>query len=669
MIVELGHYALVLGLALSLAQMIVPMIGLRTNNARMLAVAPSLTVATFLVVAVSFAALTWAYVTSDFSVRNVWANSFSDKPLLFKITGVWGNHEGSMLLWILTLALFGALVAFFGGNLPSRLKAAVLSVQGSVTVAFALFILLTSNPFERLSPPPLEGRDLNPILQDIGLAIHPPLLYLGYVGFSICFSFAVAALIEGRIDAAWARWVRPWTLVSWVFLTAGISMGSYWAYYELGWGGWWFWDPVENASFMPWLIGTALLHSALVMEKREAMKVWTILLAILAFSFSLLGTFLVRSGVLTSVHSFATDPQRGLFILMILVFFIGGSLILFALRAGTLRNGGMFHPVSREGALVLNNLFLTTATATVLVGTLYPLLVEAVSGEKISVGAPYFNYTFIPLMIPLLMAVPFGPLLAWKRGNLAAAAERLWLTAAISLVAALAIAWLIYDAPVLSAFAYALAFWLIVGSFADVWQKAGFVKNGWSTGWARLKGLPRASWGTALAHAGLGITTLGIVGVTTLEDETVLRMTPGETTSFAGYDVEFNSLTPGKGPNFTYDKGIFTISRDGRVIGTVEPEKRVYVASRMPTTEAGIQTVGLFSQYYLALGDAVEGSEDIVVRIWWKPWVTLIWYGTVVMVAAGLISLSDRRLRIGAPVAARRRRQEALAAARAEPAE
>jgi len=479
----------------------------------------------------------------------------------------------------------------------------------------------------------------------------------------------VAALIEGRIDAAWARWVRPWTLVSWLFLTAGISMGSYWAYYELGWGGWWFWDPVENASFMPWLIGTALLHSALVMEKREAMKVWTILLAILAFSFSLLGTFLVRSGVLTSVHSFATDPQRGLFILLILVFFIAGSLILFALRAGTLRNGGMFHPVSREGALVLNNLFLTTATATVLVGTLYPLLVEAVSGEKISVGAPYFNYTFIPLMIPLLMAVPFGPLLAWKRGNLYAAAERLWLAAALSLVAALFMAYVRYEAPVLSALAYFVAFWLIIGAFADVWQKAGFAKNGLAKGWSRLRGLPRANWGTALAHAGLGITTLGIVGVTTFEDESVLRMTPGETTAFAGYEVAFDSLTPGKGPNFTFDRGVFTITRDGREIGTVEPEKRVYVASRMPTTEAGIQMVGLFSQYYIALGDPAPDTDAIVVRIWYKPYVTLIWHGTIVMVLAGLISLSDRRLRIGAPVAARRRREQTAAQARPEPAE
>ncbi|MEQ9627154.1 MAG: heme lyase CcmF/NrfE family subunit [Roseitalea porphyridii] len=669
MIIELGHFALILALVAALLQGSLPMIGAARGDAAWMALARPAAVVQLILVVFAFCALTHAYVTSDFSVANVVANSHSAKPMLYKISGVWGNHEGSMLLWILILALFGSAVAVFGGNLPPSLRARVLGVQAWIGIGFIAFTLFTSNPFLRVFPAPLDGEDLNPLLQDPGLAFHPPMLYAGYVGFSMAFSFAIAALIEGKVDAAWARWVRPWTLLAWAFLTGGIALGSWWAYYELGWGGWWFWDPVENASFMPWLIGTALLHSALVMEKREAMKVWTILLAILAFSFSLLGTFLVRSGVLTSVHSFATDPQRGLFILLILVFFIAGSLILFALRAGTLRNGGMFHPISREGALVLNNLFLTTATATVLVGTLYPLLVEAVTGEKISVGAPYFNYTFIPLMIPLLMAVPFGPLLAWKRGNLYAAAERLWLAAALSLVAALFMAYVRYEAPVLSALAYFVAFWLIIGAFADVWQKAGFAKNGLAKGWSRLRGLPRANWGTALAHAGLGVTTLGIVGVTTFEDETVLRMTPGETTSFAGYEVAFDSLTPGKGPNFTYDRGVFTITRDGREIGTVEPEKRVYVASRMPTTEAGIQMVGLFSQYYIALGDPAPDTDAIVVRIWYKPYVTLIWHGTIVMVLAGLISLSDRRLRIGAPVAARRRREQTAAQARPEPAE
>ena len=656
MIVELGHYALVLAFALALAQMILPYAGLRNGDRRFIAIAPSLSIATFLTIAFAFGALTWAYVTSDFSVKNVWENSYSAKPLLYKFTGVWGNHEGSMLLWVLILALFGALVALFGNNLPARLKAGVLATQGAITVAFTAFLLLTSNPFIRLVPAPIEGQDLNPILQDIGLAIHPPLLYLGYVGFSICFSFAITALIEGRIDAAWARWVRPWTLTAWLFLTAGIAMGSYWAYYELGWGGWWFWDPVENASFMPWLVGTALLHSALVMEKREALKVWTILLSILAFSFSLLGTFLVRSGVLTSVHSFANDPSRGLFILFILIAFIGGALVLFAMRASTLKNGGMFHPISREGALVLNNLFLTTAAATVLVGTLYPLLVEAVSGEKISVGAPYFNMTFAPLMIPLLIAVPFGPFLAWKRGNLYGAFERLWVAGGLSLFAALVFAYFIYGAPILAVLAFAMAFWLIFGALADLWTKAGLPKAKPNVAWARLKGLPRSAWGGALAHAGVGITTLGIVAVTTFEDETVLRMAPGQTTQFVGFDMKFEELKAYQGPNYTFEQAVFTVMRNGKIVGEVKPEKRIYTANGQPTTEAGILT-RLFNQFYVSLGDKAEGSDEIVVRIWWKPMITLIWLGCLMMTIAGVISLSDRRLRIGAPVAAKLRQK------------
>src|SRR5687768_13584690 len=407
-----------------LFQSTVPLIGLAWGDSRLIAVARSTAVAGFACIAIGFAALTAAYVTSDFSVQNVWENSHSAKPLLFKVTGVWGNHEGSMLLWVLILGLFGALLALFGSSLPEALRARVIAVQGWIGTAFLAFILITSNPFARLDPAPLEGKDLNPILQDIGLAIHPPLLYVGYVGFSVAFSFAVAALLQGRTDAAWARWVRPWTLTAWMFLTVGIAMGSYWAYYELGWGGFWFWDPVENASFMPWLAGTALLHSAVVMEKRNALRIWTVLLSILAFSLSLLGTFLVRSGVLTSVHTFASDPTRGVFILAILTLFIGGALALFAWRAPDMKQGGLFAPISREGALVFNNLFLVAATATVLVGTLYPLALEALTGAKISVGAPFFNLTFLPLMIPLLLALPFGPLLAWKRGDLAGVAQR-----------------------------------------------------------------------------------------------------------------------------------------------------------------------------------------------------------------------------------------------------
>ena len=488
MIVEIGHYALVLALVLAIIQTVVPFVGVKSGDTRQIAMAPNLAFAVFAAIALSFAVLTWGYVTSDFSILNVWENSNSQQPLLFKFTGVWGNHEGSMMLWVLILSLFGALVALFGSNLPPTLRAMTISVQGLIAVAFLGFILFTSNPFERLSPAPLEGQDLNPILQDIGLAIHPPLLYLGYVGFSICFSFAIAALIEGRIDAAWARWVRPWTLTAWVFLTAGIALGSYWAYYELGWGGWWFWDPVENASFIPWLSGTALLHSALVMEKRSALKIWTVLLAILTFSLSLLGTFLVRSGVLTSVHAFATDPARGVFILCILILFIGGSLALFAWRAATLTPGGLFQPVSREGALVLNNLILTTATATVLIGTLYPLLVEAVTGDKISVGPPFFNLTFGPLILPLLVIVPFGPLLAWKRGDLWAVSQRLFWAFGSALAIALLVVLMIDRASVMAALGIGLGVWLVLGALTDLVIKSGLGKAAPSVAFSRSGG-------------------------------------------------------------------------------------------------------------------------------------------------------------------------------------
>ena len=494
--VETGHFALVLAFALALVQSTLPLIGARKGDERMMAVGAPAAMMGFALIALSFGALTMAYLQSDFSVANVWENSHSLKPTLFKLTGTWGNHEGSMLLWVLILTFFGALVAVFGANLPASLRANVLAVQGWIGAAFMLFILVTSNPFARLIPAPFEGRDLNPVLQDIGLAVHPPMLYLGYVGFSVCFSFAVAALIDGRVDAAWARWVRPWTLAAWMFLTGGIAMGSYWAYYELGWGGFWFWDPVENASFMPWLAGTALLHSALVMEKRSALKIWTILLAILTFSLSLLGTFLVRSGVLTSVHAFATDPGRGIFILAILTVFIGGSLALFAFRAPSLSAGGLFHPISREGALVLNNLFLTTATATVLVGTLYPLLVEAVAGDKISVGAPFFNLTFGLLMVPLLLAVPFGPMLAWKRGDLFAAAQRLTAAFGGALLAVLIVFLFVDGASVFAALGSGVAFWLILGALTDIAARSGAPKVKLAVALRRLAGLPRSAFGT-----------------------------------------------------------------------------------------------------------------------------------------------------------------------------
>ncbi len=648
MIVEIGHFALVLAFALALVQSVVPLVGARSGDARLMAAGEPVAIAGFVLIGIAFAALVSAYVQSDFSVANVWENSHSLKPMLYKVTGTWGNHEGSMLLWVLILTFFGALVAVFGANLPATLKANVLAVQGWIGAAFLLFVLATSNPFVRLEPAPFEGRDLNPLLQDIGLAIHPPLLYLGYVGFSVCFSFAVAALIDGRVDAAWARWVRPWTLAAWMFLTGGIAMGSYWAYYELGWGGFWFWDPVENASFMPWLAGTALLHSAIVMEKRSALKIWTVLLAIMTFSLSLLGTFLVRSGVLTSVHAFATDPSRGVFILAILVVFIGGSFALFALRAGNLTAGGLFHPISREGALVLNNLFLTTATATVLIGTLYPLVLEALTGDKISVGAPFFNLTFGPLMLPLLALVPFGPLLAWKRGDVYAAAQRLMVAFAGALLAVLVTYLLVDRASVLAALGVGLAVWLALGALTDLAQKSALGAVPMAVAARRLAGLPRSVFGTALAHCGLGLTLLGIVSTVAFQAEHITVMKPGETAAIAGRVLRFEGATPVQGPNYTETRARFVLmDAGGRAAGEVSSAKRLYPARQMPTTEAGILTLGL-SQLYVSLGDPT-GDGGVVVRIWWHPLVTLIWLGALVMMAGGAVSLTDRRLRVGAP--------------------
>jgi len=647
MIPELGHYALVLALALAVVQAFVPMIGAFYRDTTLMRLATSTAIAQFVFVALSFAALTACYVTSDFSVANVVENSHSMMPLVYKFTSVWGNHEGSMLLWVLILALFGAGVAAFGRNLPATLKALVLAVQSWVATSFYLFILLTSNPFLRLPQAPFEGRDLNPILQDPGLAIHPPLLYLGYVGFSIAFSFAIAALIEGRIDAAWARWVRPWTLAAWMALTVGIAMGSYWAYYELGWGGYWFWDPVENASLMPWLAGTALLHSAVVMEKRNALKIWTILLAILTFSLSLIGTFLVRSGVLTSVHAFATDPTRGVFILAILVFFIGGGLTLFAWRAPLLKQGGLFAPISREGALVFNNLFLTTACLTVFVGTLYPLALEAVTGEKISVGAPFFNLTFAPLFVPLLIAMPFGPLLAWKRGDLYGAAQRLFAAFGAALVGIAAVFVAHGAHGVLAPFGIGLAFFVMVGSLVDIAERTGLFRLPLTTVKARALGLPRSAWGTAVAHFGVGVTVLGIVCVTSWASERIVSLKPTQHVSLAGYDLTFDGLAERSGPNFREMVAHFTVRRGGVIIGSMDPAKRTFTARAMSTSEASLMTRRV-SQLYLSLGDTGEDGS-VAVRLYHKPLVLLIWLGAVVMMLGGALSLSDRRLRVGAP--------------------
>jgi cytochrome c-type biogenesis protein CcmF len=653
MIAEVGHYALVLALALALIQSWSPVAGARKGDVALMKLADSTALAQFAFVAFAFGALTSCYVTSDFSVANVYENSHSQMPLIYKFTSVWGNHEGSMLLWVLILSFFGALVALFGVNLPSALKANVLAVQSWIASAFYLFILLTSNPFRRLAEVPVEGRDLNPILQDFGLAVHPPMLYLGYVGFSIAFSFAVAALIEGRIDAAWARWVRPWTLLAWMCLTLGIAMGSYWAYYELGWGGWWFWDPVENASLMPWLAGTALLHSAVVMEKRNSLKVWTILLAILTFSLSLIGTFLVRSGVLTSVHTFSTDPARGLFILLILVVFIGGSLALFAWRAPLLKQGGLFAPISRESALVFNNLFLATACATVFVGTLYPLLLEALTGDRISVGAPFFNLTFGPLFVPLLVAVPFGPLLAWKRGDLYGVAQRLLAAGFVALIG-LAVTFAIAGAKVvLAPFGIGLAVFVMAGALSDIAERIDLRSMSFATIRRRAEGLPRSTWGTAVAHFALGITLAGIVCETTWNSERIISLKPSQTVSISGYDLSFDGMVNRDGSNYRETAAHFTVRKGGAVIGIMEPSKRVFPSrDGMSTTEAALLTQG-FSQLYLSLGDS-NADGSIALRLYHKPLVLLIWLGAVVMVLGGALSLSDRRLRIGAPKPAAR---------------
>jgi cytochrome c-type biogenesis protein CcmF len=649
---EIGHYALVLAFGLALVQSCVPLVGARKDDPALMAVAAPTAVAQFAFVALAFAALVASYVRSDFSLLNVFENSHSAKPLIYKITGVWGNHEGSMLLWVLILSLFGALVALFGSNLPARLKATVLSVQSWIAAAFDLFILLSSNPFLRIADPPLEGRDLNPILQDPGLAVHPPLLYLGYVGLSIAFSFAIAALIESRIDAAWARWVRPWTLLAWIFLTLGIAMGSYWAYYTLGWGGWWFWDPVENASFMPWLAATALLHSALVMEKRNALKVWTILLAILAFSLSLIGTFLVRSGVLTSVHAFASDPMRGIFILAILVLFIGGGLILFALRAPLLKQGGLFAPVSREGALVLNNLFLVSACGTVFVGTLYPLALEALTGEKISVGAPFFNATFAPLFLPILLAVPFGPMLAWKRGDLLGVAQRLVWAAAIAAIAIAVVFAVQRGGPILAPFAIGLAVFVMAGALTGIAERVGLLKVPWATAFARAKGLPRSTWGAAFAHFALGVTLIGIIGETQWGVERIAELKPGQAIAIDRYELHFDGTTAGRGPNYRELAAHFTLHGPrGDVIGAMEPAKRTFPVRGTATTETALMNRGL-SQIYVALGEA-NADGSLAVRIYYKPLVLLIWLGPLAMAIGGMLSLSDRRLRVGAPRPAR----------------
>ncbi|MET1026513.1 MAG: heme lyase CcmF/NrfE family subunit [Dongiaceae bacterium] len=647
MITEIGHFTLILALVLALAQASVPLIGAQRGLRPWMALARPAAIGQFVFLGLSFLALIHAYVVSDFSVAAVYENSHSAQPLIYKIAGAWGNHEGSLLLWVLILALFGAMVALFGDNLPPRLKARVLSVQAMISVGFLLFMLLTSNPFARLIPAPLEGRELNPLLQDPGLASHPPMLYLGYVGLSMAFSFAIAALIEGKVDAAWARWVRPWTLLAWTTLTAGIVLGSHWAYYELGWGGWWYWDPVENASFMPWLIATALLHSAIVVEKRDALKAWTVLLAILGFAFSMLGTFLVRSGVITSVHAFAEDPARGLFILLLLAIAIGGSFALFAWRAPVLKGGGMFAPISREGAMVVNNLLLATATATVLLGTLYPLILGVAGAGAVSVGVPYYNATFVPLVVPLIFLTAFGPFMGWKRGDLMAAGQRLSVAFVLTLIAAILTWWWKTDGPLLAVLGIALGVWLLTGTLSEWAIRVKLFRGDLAASWARATNLPRAAYGMTLAHAGLAIAIIGMTGASAWKVERIQVMHIGETTQVGDLAYRLDNVQSLPVDNYLAQRGTFTVMRDGKVLTVLQPERRQYLVQSMPTTESAIHS-GWDRDLYTVIGEP-DGKGGWTVRIYHEPLVLWIWGGGGFMVLGGLISLSDRRYRVGAP--------------------
>ena len=660
MITELGHFALILALFVAIIQSTVPLIGASRRHIGWMAVGKSCALIGFGLTALSMLALMHAYVTSDFTVINVIENSHTDKPLLYQITGVWGNHEGSMLLWVFMLSLCAAAVALFSDNLPPALRARVLAVQGMIAVGFLLFILLTSNPFLRTFPPAPNGRGLNPVLQDPGLAFHPPFLYLGYVGFSVAFAFAVAALIEGRVDAAWARWVRPWTLASWCALTIGIAMGSWWAYYTLGWGGWWFWDPVENASFMPWLVGTALIHSSIVVEKRDTLKSWTILLAIITFSLSLVGTFLVRSGVLTSVHAFATDPARGMFILLLLVVAIGGSLTLYAIRAPVLKGGGLFAPISREGSLVLNNLLLSCGCATVFLGTLYPLFLDAMGGPKLSVGFPFFNRTFAPMMVPMVIAVGVGPMLAWKRGDLLGALQRLWVAYIATGLTVLIAFYVTYGGPVFAVLGLGLSAWLATAVLTEFAQRIRLFRIPFGDSVRRAIHLPRASYGMTLAHFGLAVSVAGFAA-SAFDKEAIEILKPGGSIAIAGYELTLEQINHIQGPNYTADDAAIRVTSGGRLVTTMHPQRRFFPLQQQTTGETSIRS-NLLADLYVALGDS-DTAGDWTVRVYWKPLVPWIWLGAVIMALGGAVSLSDRRWRVGVASRATRRGPQAVPAA------
>jgi len=655
MIPEIGHFALVLALCMALIQSVFPILGAARKVNAWIAVARPAAQAQLFFVLLAYGCLTYAFITNDFSIEYVARNSNTALPLLYRISGVWGAHEGSLLLWVTILALWTGAVTIFSRSVPDDMVARVLGVMGLVSIGFLLFTLLTSNPFARVLPAPLEGRDLNPLLQDPGLAIHPPMLYLGYVGFSVAFAFAIAAMLSGRLDTAWARWSRPWTNVAWLFLTIGIALGSWWAYYELGWGGWWFWDPVENASFMPWLVGTALMHSLAATEKRGVFKAWTVLLAVFAFSLSLLGTFLVRSGVLTSVHAFATDPARGVFILIFLGVVIGGSLLLYALRAHQVRSTAHFELASREAALLLNNVLLVCAAAAILLGTLYPLVLDALGVGKISVGPPYFNSVFVPLTMPLVLLAGVGALARWRRENLAALLKKLWPLMVVSVVLGIAAPWVFGGRLTLgTALAWTTALWLMLTTFWGVYERVA----GKPQPFKALLRVPRAFYGMSLGHLGVAVFVIGVTMVSSFDMEKDIRMAPGDRYSLGGYDFEFGGVRNKQGPNYVANSGSFNVYRNGELLLKLAPEKRVYRVQQNPMTEAAIDP-GLTRDLYVSLGEPLGRDNAWSVRLYVKPFIRWIWLGALIMAIGGLLAAADRRYRT---LAARQLRSEEVPA-------
>ncbi len=640
MIPELGHFALIIALSMAVVLAIVPITGALRGVAGWIAIARPAAYGQLLFVAIAYGCLTYGFLTHDFSVQYVAMNSNTALPVLYLFSGVWGAHEGSLLLWALVLCCWTALVARFSRGIPDGTIARVLGVMGMVSIGFLLFLLLTSNPFERLFPAPVEGRDLNPLLQDVGLAIHPPMLYMGYVGFSVAFAFAIAALMQGRLDAAWARWSRPWTTVAWTFLTLGIALGSWWAYYELGWGGWWFWDPVENASFMPWLVGTALIHSLAATEKRGVFKTWTVLLAIFAFSLSLLGTFLVRSGVLTSVHAFASDPARGLFILIFLAIVVGGSLLLYAFRAPTVKSSASFEMVSRESVILINNVLLVVTAASILLGTLYPLVIDALGLGKISVGPPYFNAVFIPLMAPLTIAAGLGMLLRWKRDSLSELTTRIkWLIIACA-AGGMALPLLMPFYSWAAVLGLTLALWTVAMTGLSFVDRLG--GKGWS--WQRLQKIPAGFYGMTIAHFGIAVFVVGITLTSVYSVEKDLRMAPGDSVDMSGYLFKFHQVTQAQGPNYIAQQGLVTVSHGGNEIVKLEPQKRVYQVQKMPMTEAAIDA-GLLRDLFVAIGEPLGDDGAWSLRIYYKSFIRWIWLGAVFMAIGGLCATCDKRYR------------------------